>query len=595
MITELDYPFDSTKILRKKKSLKRILLNNKNLIDKKIAILGDASTNELKEQIELFLLRANIRPKFYECDYGQYYEAVIFEDKSLYEFKPDFIYIHVSTENLKNLSNSTKYSKGKVKEEFNKLELIWKKINKHFNCPIIQDNFELPLFRSFGNYDISSEESKINFVSHLNSMITKATKKNNSLNICDRNYLSCKIGLSIWNDYSLWLSSKYSLSYKAITHLSYTISKIIESLLGRSKKCLVLDLDDTLWGGIIGDDGKEGVHLGKDTAIGEAYLDFQKYIKELKKRGIVLAICSKNEFHIAKSGFDHPDSILKFSDFTVFKANWEPKSKNIYEIAEELNIGLDSLVFIDNNPFERDMVRKEFNGQVCVPEIGDDITTYRNIIDTSDLFCITQMSSEDIKRNDYYKDNKIRKKYLSNFDNYEDYLKSLNMSAEISSFKEIYINRITQLINKTNQFNLTTKRMSENEVKLSMNDKNKLSLYARLRDKFGDNGLVSLIQGIILKDELRIETWVMSCRVFKRTLEKSILYEFLKKAKEMNIKIVKGIYIPTSKNSIVSNLYEEMGFVFKNKLDETKTYELDLLKYKIPNNKIINLQLFNEE
>ena len=169
------------------------------------------------------------------------------------------------------------------------------------------------------------------------------------------------------------------------------------------------------------------------------------------------------------------------------------------------------------------------------------------------------------------------------------------MLAEISSFKEIYINRITQLINKTNQFNLTTKRMSENEVKLSMNDKNKLSLYARLRDKFGDNGLVSLIQGIILKDELRIETWVMSCRVFKRTLEKSILYEFLKKAKEMNIKIVKGIYIPTSKNSIVSNLYEEMGFVFKNKLDETKTYELDLLKYKIPNNKIINLQLFNEE
>ncbi|MDC0125106.1 HAD-IIIC family phosphatase [Candidatus Pelagibacter sp.] len=594
MLAVFDYPFDSKKILRKKKSLKRALLNNKNLVDKKVAILGGTTTNEIREQIELFLLKAHIRPKFYECDYGQYYESVIFEDKSLYEFKPDFIYIHISTENLKCLQNQTKPNKEKAKEEFNKLVSIWKKINKYFNCPIIQDNFELPLVRSHGNYDISSDESSINFVLHLNLMINKASEKMNFLNICDRNYLSCKIGLLKWKDYSLWLSTKYSLSYNAITHLSYTVSKIIESLLGRSKKCLVLDLDDTLWGGIIGDDGKEGINLGKDTAIGEAFLEFQQYIKELKNRGIILAICSKNEFDIAKSGFDHPDSILKFSDFTVFKANWEPKSKNIYEIANEINIGIDSLVFIDNNPFERDIVRKEFEGQVCVPEIGDDITTYRDIIDASDLFCITSISSEDKKRNEYYKDNKNRNKYLSTFNNYDDYLKSLNMSAEICSFKKIYLNRITQLINKTNQFNLTTKRMSENEIELSMNDINRISIYARLKDKFGDNGLVSLMQGIILKDELKIEIWLMSCRVFKRTLEHSIFYEFLKKAKEKNIKIIKGIYIPTSKNKIVSNLYEEMGFVLKNKLDGTKTYELNLAEFKIPDNKNINLQVFNE-
>ncbi len=590
MLELLDYPFDTKKILRKKKSLKRELLEKKSLIVKKIAILGGTTTNEVREQIELFLLKSNIKPEFYESEFGQYHETVMFNDKSLIKFKPDFIYIHISNENLKSLENSDKSSKEKAKIEFEKLELLWKKIDKDFKCSIIQDNFELPFVKPLGNYDVSSIESSINTISYLNIMIGEAANKFQSLYVCDRYSLSCKMGLLNWKDYTLWLTAKYSLSYQAITYLSYNVSKIIESILGKSKKCLVLDLDETLWGGIIGDDGKEGIILGKDTPVGEAFLEFQRYIKKLKDRGVILAVCSKNEHNLAKDGFNHPDSVLKFSDFTVFKANWDPKSKNISDIANEINIGLDSLVFIDDNPVERDIVRKEFKGEVCVPEIGSDITNYRNILDASDLFCITSISFEDKKRNTYYKDNKKREEYSSTFENYDDYLKSLEMYAEIDNYKEIYLNRITQLTNKTNQFNLTTKRMTEQEVKLSMKNQNKISLYARLKDKFGDNGLVSLIQGNISDDEIEIDLWLMSCRVFKRTLENSLMYEFLKKAKERKIKIVRGKYYPTQKNKIVSNIYSEMGFsIISNKKTE-KIFELKLINYNIPSNLNINLK-----
>jgi FkbH-like protein len=415
-------------------------------------------------------------------------------------------------------------------------------------------------------------------------MIAQEANKLSYLNIIDRFYLSSKMGLDLWKDYSLWLSSKYSLSYAAITHLSYTVSKIINSLHGKSKKCLVLDLDNTLWGGVIGDVGKEGIDLGRDTSIGQAYLDFHLYIKELKDRGVILAVCSKNEFDTAKSGFDHPDSILKFEDFTSFKANWDPKSKNIHEIADEINIGLESLVFIDDNPVERDIVRKEFGSIITVPEIGDNVVHYRKILDGADLFTVTSLSSEDVKRNEYYKNNQKRENFLSTFENYDEYLKSLKMKAEIAPYKKIYLSRISQLINKTNQFNLTTKRMSLQEVEKAMVEKNKISFYARLIDKFDDNGLVSLIQGTILGSEVEIDLWLMSCRVFKRTLEHSLLYSFLQEAKNRDIKTVRGRYVPTKKNHIVSNLYKEMGFLFVGEKEGSQIFEIDLKKYSIPNN-----------
>lgn len=584
MFEILEYPFDVVKILRKKKILKRFFLEKTNLINIKIAILGATTTFEIIDQLELFLLKSGFKPTFYSCSYGQHYNVVMFDDQELLNFKPDFVYIHVSPEALDELNKINKSSKEKATIELDKIKSVWQKINANFNCSIIQDNFEMPIFRSLGNFDFTSTESTSQTITLLNQMMAEEANKLSYLNIVDRFYLSSKMGLDLWKDYSLWLTSKYSLSYNAITHLSYSLSNLINSLLGKSKKCLVLDLDNTLWGGVIGDVGKEGIILGKDTSIGLAYIDFQLYIRELKNRGVILAVCSKNEFNNAKSGFDHPDSILKFDDFASFKANWKPKSNNIHEIANDINIGLDSLVFIDDNPVERDLIRKEFKSIVTVPEIGDDIANYRKILDNADLFTLTSLSSEDIKRNEYYKNNQKREKFLSTFKNYNEYLKSLKMKAEIDHYKKIYLSRIYQLTNKTNQFNLTTKRMSLQEIEKSMQESNKISLYARLIDKFGDNGLVSLIQGTISTNKVEIDLWLMSCRVFKRTLEHSLLYSFLSEAKNRNIKTVRGKYVPTKKNNIVSNLYKEMGFLLVEENDKSQIFEMDLEKYSIPNN-----------
>ena len=320
MLELLDYPFDPIKILRKKSSIKRELLNKKSLIYKTIAILGGTTTHEVKDQLELFLLKSNIKAEFYECEYGQYYEAAIFKERGLYDFEPDIVYLHVSIENLKSIHDFEKTSEIKAEEEFELLKSIWNKLSNDFNCEIIQDNFEIPHFRSLGNFDSFSPSSITRTILLLNEMIGQFAMQSANLHICDRNYLSSKLGLSIWKDYSLWLSAKYSLSYKAITNLCYTLSKIIESKLGFSKKCLILDLDNTLWGGVIGDDGVDGIILGRDTPIGEAYLDLHLYLKELKNRGIILAVCSKNDIENAKNGFKHPDSVLQLSDFTALKA-----------------------------------------------------------------------------------------------------------------------------------------------------------------------------------------------------------------------------------------------------------------------------------
>lgn len=231
----------------------------------------------------------------------------MFDDKTLFDFKPDIVYLHVSTECIDDLDSFDKSSNEKAEIEFNKLKKVWEKLNTSFNCSIIQDNFEMPIIRSLGNFSYTSMIGSYNTIALINQMIKQEANKLSYLNIVDRLYLSSKMGIDRWKDYSLWLSSKYSLSYNAIAHLSYTISKIINSLSGKSKKCLVLDLDNTLWGGVIGDVGKEGIILGRDTSLGQAYLDFHLYIKQLKDRGVILAVCSKNEFNTAKSGFDHPE------------------------------------------------------------------------------------------------------------------------------------------------------------------------------------------------------------------------------------------------------------------------------------------------
>jgi len=578
----LEYPFDWEYLNRKKKSLKRELENSKDtFIEKKIAILGGNTTNEVKLNLELFLLKEGIKPIFYESEYNKYYEDALFSQELL-EFKPDIVYVYSTIKNIKKFPSiifEKKQNEELFTYESKKLEMIWESLFSKLSCVVIQNNFELPQTRIIGNSSFYLDGGNINFINKLNLFISKATKKYNNLYINDINYLSSLIGLEKWYDNELWFNYKYAVSFEGITYIAHSVASIIKSIYGKNKKAIALDLDNTLWGGVIGDDGVNGIKIGSETAIGEAYEDFQKYIKNLKDIGIILTIDSKNDLENALEGLSHPSMILHKDDFFTIKSNWNLKSNNILESAREINIGEDSFVFIDDNPVERELVRSQLQN-VAVPEIGDKIELFKNFIDRNNYFEIISLSKEDLERAKYYQDNQNREKEQQNYSNYSDYLKSLDMIAEIDEAKEIYLERIYQLINKTNQFNLTTKRYTKSEVEEIYKDPNQILLYGKLKDKFGDNGLISIIIGKQVGDVLEILLWIMSCRVLKRDMEIAMLNELVDLAKKRGIKKLRGTYIPSKKNSMVKDHYKNLGFKFEKEENNIFTWVLEIANYQ---------------
>ena len=558
----LEYPFDSLYILRKKRSLKRELSNQQGLIEKRIAILGGSTTAEVRDLIEVFLLNEGFRPSFYESEYNKFFEDLTFENKKLKDFQPDIIYLHTSFVNILSfpeMGESEQNIKDNADREFSRYKDLWSQIESELNCPVIQNNFELPRDRPMGNLDFSDVHGRTNFIMRLNHLFSEYARRNSNLHINDIFYLSSWVGLERWHDKTLWYATKYAISFEALPILAHNITNIMKTLFGKTRKCLVLDLDNTIWGGVIGEQGLSGLEIGKDTPIGEAFTAFQYYIKELKQRGIILAVCSKNDLNIAKEGFSHPDSILKLDDITVFKANWEPKHENIKSIAKEINIDLASLVFLDDNPSEREIVSSQ-TPAVKVPDLGEDVARYIEILDRSGYFETVSISLEDLERNRTYSDNIKRQELGARYENYDEFLRSLEMKAEIKQFTTIYLERITQLVNKTNQFNLTTKRFTFPQLEEISNDPRYITLYGRLRDKFGDNGLISVMIGEICNDIIHIRLWLMSCRVIKRGMEHAMFDQFIKESKKRGIKNIKGAYLKSAKNNIVSSLYGDLGF-----------------------------------
>ncbi len=581
MIKLLEYPFDNAMILRKRKAIRKELLQKNYNREIRVAILGGSTTNELVNIIELFLLKHGFLPSFYESEYNRYYEDAVFGNEELAKFNPEIIYIHTTHENVSEFPSfqaTTEEVDLIFENELFRFQTIWKSLKK-YNCPIIQNNFDLPLNRSLGNLDCYDIHGKAYFLNRLNLSFSKEAQVNSSLFINDINYLSASIGLQNWFDKNIWFTAKYAVSFDAIPALANNIVNIIRSILGVSKKCLVLDLDNTCWGGVIGDDGLNGIKLGNETAAGEAYMAFQYYVSELKQRGVILAVSSKNDHEIAKEGFTHSDSILSFEDFTSFKANWDPKYLNIEKIANEINIGIESLVFIDDNAMERNIVESQLPG-VAVPNVGDNILKFIDYIEQNGYFEIVSLSADDINRNKFYSDNQKRVKEQSVFENYQDFLSSLVMEAEIKPFKDVYIERITQLINKTNQFNLTTKRYTVSEVESIASNENFISLYGKLADKFGDNGLISIIIGEIVGNKCIIDTWLMSCRVIKRDMEFAMFELLIQECEKRNLKEIIGVFKKTPKNNMVANLFAEFGFeLLDYENEDTTNWKLVLSDY----------------
>ena len=552
---------DSNNILKRKKSIKRSLLALSDLrIKNKIAILGGSTTTEIKQIMELFLLDYGIEPSFYESDYGQYYYDAMFGDE-LKTFAPDIVYIHTTGRNITHWP-TPKDSPAAIEDLLNKqyghFHDIWAKIKNNLGCPIIQNNFERPYYRLLGNMDISDLRGRSNYVSRLNQKFYEFAQKNTGFYINDIDYLSAEFGLSKWADASSWYMYKYALNISAIPNLALSIANIIKSIYGKNKKAMVLDLDNTLWGGVVGDDGVDGIVIGQESPKGQAFSEFQSYIKQHKDLGVVLAICSKNEYENAIAGLNHPMGILKPDDFILIKANWENKAQNIIEIAKELNIGTDSIVFIDDNPAERELV-STYIPSVAVQNL-DNIEDFIYSIDRSGFFETTTLSEDDLTRNEMYKSNIERDKAEKSFTNYREYLLSLEMSAHISNFSLEHLQRITQLINKTNQFNFTTRRYSESEILQIIENEQYIKIYGRLIDKFGDNGITSAIIGRKELQKLHIELWVMSCRVFKRDFEYAMLDALVAESVKIGIDTILGYYSPTPKNGLVRDMYNDFGF-----------------------------------
>ncbi|MBR2085551.1 MAG: HAD-IIIC family phosphatase, partial [Oscillospiraceae bacterium] len=391
-----------------------------------------------------------------------------------------------------------------------------------------------------------------------------------------------------WLEPKYWHLYKYALAVPAIPDFAYNLSNIICSLMGRNKKVLALDLDNTLWGGVVGDDGQAGLEIGQETAAGQVFAELQSFVKAHKELGVLLTVCSKNDYENAISGLEHPDGVLKPDDFTLIKANWEPKSKNLLDSAAELNLLPESFVFVDDNPAEREIVAAQLPDTVTVGfETPEECIL---ALDRSGYFEVTSLSRDDAKRGEMYKANAQRAAAQAQFADYHDFLLSLQMTAEIRDFDEVHLPRITQLTNKSNQFNVTTKRYTQSEMEAVMHDDRYIRRYGRLIDKFGDNGIVSVVIGRIEGKSLHIDLWLMSCRVLKRDMELAMLDAVVQAARERGLKEIIGYYYPTKKNSMVRELFGTFGFAKEHEDAEgNSVWKLEVSSYQ-PRNTVIEIK-----
>ena len=578
------YPLDTDQLLRKKRRIRRELLaQNPHPLKKRVAILGGSTTNEVADQLGLFLLQYGIEAEFYQSEYAQYWQDAMFGTPELDGFQPDVIYIHTTWRNITNFP-TTSSTVGEIDAmldaEYEHFSAMWQALSDKFHCPIIQNNFDRPNYRLMGNRDIYDPRGRSNFISRLNQRFYQYAARHEDFYINDIDYLSADYGLTAWGDAFYWHMYKYAMCLDAIPSVANSIANIIKSIYGKNKKALVLDLDNTLWGGVVGDDGVDGIAVGPEVPEGQVYAEFQSYCKALKSIGVILAVDSKNDEANALAGLNHPDGVLRPDDFVAIKANWDNKDQNLRAIADELSLGVDSFVFADDNPAERAIVAAQLPG-VATPVL-DGAENYIKTLDHGGYFEVTTLSGEDLKKTELYHANAQRRQAQASFADYNDYLRSLEMKATIRGFESIYIQRIAQLTNKSNQFNLTTLRCSEDDIRTMADNPNWLCLYGKLADKFGDNGVVTVVAGEQQGETLHLRLWLMSCRVLKRGMEDAMMDCLVQDACARGVKTIMGYYYPTAKNAMVKDFYGRMGFA-QIAADENgnTTWQLDVASYTL--------------
>ncbi len=547
----------------------------------RIAMIGSGTFQAVAQLLRLHLLAAGIAPTIFEGEYNNFRQEALNPNSALFTFQPDIVIIITDHRDLMTLSalKPGVDITALAQEELSTWAMIWQSIATHAQCPIIQNNFDTPELRDFDQLETRVAHSQGHYIRRLTLMLAEQLPANVILH--DLDYLTSYHGKRNWYDPRYYFHAKQACALNYAATYAASLTRLIKVQTGKVRKCLVLDLDNTLWGGVIGDDGLSGIELGQGSPVGEAHLALQHYASTLKKRGVLLAVCSKNDVENAKLPFtDHPDMHLGLADIACFVANWHPKPDNLQKIATELNIGLDSLVFVDDNPAEREIVR-QFLPQVAVPEMPQDPAYYVRILNELAYFEPLTFSAEDGQRTEMYKANQARKAAQLSTQDMGDFLKSLKMEAIIRPFQDADIERVAQLIARSNQFNLTTRRHDKETLERFRAADDYLTLSVRLKDRFGDNGLIAVWIGKVdtHNSTLEIDTWLMSCRVLSRGVEQHLMNIVVDACKQHNIQTVHGVYIPTKKNGMVASLYEKLGFTTVETTDNIQRSTLDVANY----------------
>lgn len=553
----------------------------------KIALLSSFTVDFFKDTIHSKLKREGIDSEFYIAPFGQFRVEIINHNSNLYNFTPDIIILFLNPgdifENI--FENPLKY---KLEEKETLVENIIDEIlsmievlRKRLSSSIVMINNYFSCRNVLGTLDTNSDYSLSEAINSSNLYQYKKLKNLNGVYIFDLQKVVFENGLNNLIDERLWYLAKCPFSKNGVNNISSEIVSCIKGAKGITKKCLILDLDNTLWGGIIGEDGIEGIQLSNDN-IGKAFYDFQIGLKILNKMGFILTICSKNNLKDALEAIEkHPYMILRKEDFALMKINWEDKAGNIKKIASELNIGLDSLVFFDDNPFERELVNKLLP-EVCVVDMPNDPSYYASKLFELDLFNKVSLSEEDKIRTDIYHSQVKRSELQKSYKTVEEFLYSLNMRLIIKEADDFTIPRISQLTQKTNQFNMTTKRYTESEIKTFAQSNDSTVYSVELIDKFGSSGIVGVAIILEASEEYKIDTFLLSCRVLGRTVENAFIAYIYKTAFENPIiNTLTGFYIPSKKNHIANDFYERMQFKRIN--ENVFKYDLNVdAKLRIP-------------
>ena len=514
----------------------------------RIAILGGYTTKFVTPLVQLFLARAGVLATMWEGDYGLA-EQISHDPAALAAFNPDVVFLCVGTEHL-DLANPS--------GEATRWKNIWRRLHESLSCDIVQNTFEPSAPRLYGSFDVRDPQSPVSIVRRINAAMIEDAPAYVHFNDVDGR--AAHRGRAQWRDQTLYDMTKLPCAFDALPAYARSVSAVIAALRGRSKKCLVVDLDNTLWGGVLGDDGIASVRVGAEDGEGEAFARFQSYLKRLRQRGVLLAIASKNDEALVRQCFaERTEMPLAWSDFAATAINWEPKHQNLMRLSQQLNIGLDAFVFVDDNPAEREIVRQHLP-LVEVVDLPEDPAGFAEAVADGSWFDAVSLTNEDRDRTSQYQANALRDAEWQSAGDYDAFLTSLNMTATLQPVTAANVVRVTQLINKTNQFNLTTRRYPQAQVEKMAGDPNWVTLAVTLADRFGDNGLISVVLAQVAADRaLNVDTWLMSCRVLKRGVESMLWHALLRAADSRGLTSVTGTYIPTARNTMVARLFEECG------------------------------------